>query len=105
MAEYLLERFPDGSYETFEFDETTGNITVRRWVDVEPVIEANKRAHLDGDGKGRNGWHAASIPAHLADKILLETGVNVLKNEHWAETKRLLNDPDYKHLRPSTFRL
>jgi hypothetical protein len=66
MTEYLLERYPDGTYETFEYDDATGNITVRRWADVQPAIDANKAAHLDGDGKGKFAWHAASIPEAIA---------------------------------------
>ena len=61
MTEYLLDRYPDGSYETFEYDDDTGNITVRRWADVQPAIDTNKQAHLDGDGKpARHGWPPAS---------------------------------------------
>lgn len=106
MTEYLLDRDPvTGAYETFEMDETTGDITVRRWVDVEPAIEANKRAHLYGDGKGRDMWLAASIPVEVAQLWKQLYGVDAYRAEHWSAVKRLLEDPDWKHMRPTSFRL
>jgi len=104
MTEYLLERHPDGTYETFECDEATGDITVRRWADVQPTIDANKAAHLDGDGKGKFAWHAASIPEAVALQWKAE-GIDCWRADHWPDVKRRLNDPDWRYLRPSTFRL
>jgi hypothetical protein len=104
--EYLLERDPEtGIYETFEYDDATGNITIRRWVDVQPAIDANKSAHLDGDGKHGDMWHAASVPVHLADKLKLERGIDFMRADHWPEVKKLLQDPDWRYLRPTSFRL
>lgn len=105
MTEYLLERYPDGSYETFEYDDITGNVTVRRWADVQPVIDQNKAAHLTGDGKGRDFWHAASIPADIALLWKQQYGVDAYRGDHWPAVRKLLNDPDWRHLRPSNFRL
>lgn len=104
--EYLLSHDAEtGVYETFEMDETTGNITVRRWLDVQPAIDANKSAHLDGDGRTGDMWLAARVPLHLADKFRIERGLNLLRADHWDGTKKLLNDPDWRDLRPTSFRL
>jgi hypothetical protein len=106
MTEYLLDRDPvTGTYETFEYDDVTGNIVIRRWADVEPAIEANKRAHLYGDGKGKDFWHAASIHVEVANLWKQLYGIDVYKAEHWPAVRRLLNDPDWKHMRPTSFRL
>ena len=106
MTEYLLDRDPvTGAYETMEYDDTTGNITVRRWIDVEPVIEANRRAHLYGDGKGKDIWLAARIPMDVAQLWKQLYGVDVLRADHWPQVRKLLNDPSWRHLRPTSFRL
>jgi hypothetical protein len=106
MTEYLLDRDPvGGTYETFEYDDTTGNITIRRWQDVEPAVDANKAFHLQGDGKGKDMWLAASIPVEVAHKWLREFGVNAWRKDHWPAVRKLLNDPEWKHLRPTSFRL
>ena len=46
----LIEAQPDGIVEWFHFDELTGEITIERVQDVEPVLAANKRAQSAGDG-------------------------------------------------------
>jgi hypothetical protein len=106
MTEYLLDRNPQtGITETFEYDDVTGKITLRRWQDVEAAIDVNKGFHLYGDGKGRDMWYAASIPAEVAAKWLAEKGVNTWRKDHWPAVRKLLNDPEWKHLRPTSFRL
>jgi hypothetical protein len=106
MTEYLLGRDPvTGTYETFEYDDSTGNITVRRWADVQPAIDANKAAHLDGDGKRGDFWLAARIPVEVAALWKQLYGVDAYKAEHWPAVKKLLNDPDWRHMRPTSFRL
>ena len=106
MTEYLLDRYPDGTYETFEMDEATGDITVRRWADVQPVVDRNKAYHLESDGKGKDAWWAASIPENIALLWKQLYGVDCWKAEHWPAVKSLLNDPDWKKAcRPTSFRL
>lgn len=106
MTEYLFDRDPmTGIYETFEYDEETGNITIRRYADVQPALDANKSFHLDSDGKHGDMWLAARIPDNIAQDWLVRHGVNAWKKEHWSEVRKLLLDPDWKHLRPTSFRL
>ena len=45
-----IEAQPDGIVEWFHFDELTGEATIERVQDVEPVLEANKRAQASGNG-------------------------------------------------------
>jgi len=106
MTEYLLDRDPvSGTYETFEYDDTTGNITIRRWQDVEPAIDLNKAAHLSGDGKDGDMWLAARIPVEVAQMWKQQYGVDAYRAEHWPAVRKLLNDPDWRYLRPTSFRL
>lgn len=106
MAEYLLDHDAlTGIYETFEYDEATGDITIRRWQDVQPALDANKSYHLESDGKGRDGWLAARIPTNIAQDWLQRYGINAWRGEHWPAVKKLLSDPEWKHLRPTSFKL
>jgi hypothetical protein len=106
MTEYLLNRdLQTGIYETFEYDEATGDIVIRRWADVQPVLDANKSFHLESDGKGKDAWLAARIPDNIAQDWLTRLGVNAWKGEHWPAVKKLLQDPEWKHLRPTSFKL
>jgi hypothetical protein len=106
MTEYLLNRDPaTGVYETFEYDDATGNITIRRYADVQDVIDANRSYHLDGNGKGKDAWLAARIPETIAQDWLVTKGVNAWTAEDWPAVKKLLNDPDFRHLRPTSFKL
>ena len=81
MTEYLLNRdLQTGIYETFEYDEATGDITIRRWADVQPVLDANKSFHLESDGKGKDAWLAARIATlSTDDRRRLADAVGVLE--------------------------
>jgi hypothetical protein len=105
MTEYLFERHPDGTYDTFEYDDATGDVRIRRYADVQSVIDSNRSYHLESDGKGRDAWLAARIPEFLVDEWLKTKGVNARRADHWPEVRKLLNDPDWKHLRPTSFKL
>lgn len=70
--------------------------------DVEPVLDANKALQNDGSngyGPSRDLRRIASIPAIIAEKWLLEDGINVFDPDHAAAVRKKLNDPDYKWLR------
>jgi hypothetical protein len=106
MTEYLLDHDPEtGITETFCYDEATGDITIRRWQDVQPAIDVNKGFHLYSNGKHKDAWLAARIPTNIAQDWLARYGINAWKGEHWPAVKKLLNDADYRHLRPTSFRL
>ena len=107
MTEYYFDSDPAaGTWETFEFDEDTGNVTIRKYADVQPVLDYNK---ILPPGQRRQGQgHVAggqSIPDTIALKWLSEYGVNAWRADHWPAVRRLLEDPEWKHLRPTTFRL
>ena len=69
--------------------------------DVEPVLEANKALQNDGDGysESRELRRAASIPHIVQMQWLNKLGVDLYNPNHWPAVKRLLNDPEWRHLR------
>ena len=106
MTEYYFDSDPAaGTWETFEYDDDTGNVTIRKYADVQPVLDHNKSFHLESDGKGKDAWLAARIPDTIALKWLNDYGVNAWRADHWPAVRRLLNDPEWRHLRPTSFRL
>ena len=97
-----------GAIETFDYDESTDTIIIKRTCDVQPIIDRNKELdnHTEGwVGQGRDMRLAASIPIEVAYKWLVEKGVNCWRKEHWPAVKKLLNSNEYKYRRPTHFRL
>ena len=92
-----------GIAETLHFDDSENTFTINRTDDIEPVINANKRAQVDGDGfsPSREMRHVARIPVVVYQEWCRREGVDVLKVEHRGLLKRLLNDPDNHFLRVS----
>lgn len=101
-----MPRFFDYDPETreiewFHYDAGTDTATIQRQVDVQPIIDANKRLYNEGDGfnKARDGRRIATIPSIVVDKWKRELGVDVFNKDHEKAVKRLLNDPDWRYLR------
>ena len=99
----ILENQPDGITEIFHMDERTGEITIERIQDVEPVIEANKRAQTAGDGfsPSRDLRQIAEIPLGIVELWRTVLGVDIFNRDHWPAVKRLLRDSEWRHLRTS----
>lgn len=96
----LISRM-DGITETLHFQDCDDTATLNRVQDVEPIIEANKRAQSNNDGMSttREWRHIARIP----DVVYLEWcktyGVDVLHPEHSKLLTRLLSDPENRWFR------
>jgi hypothetical protein len=97
----LVEITPDGIAEYLHFDDAAGTITIQRCADVEPVIEANKRAMLHNDGytPSREMRRVASIPVAVQLQWIQRFGADPLAKGNEAWLRRLLNDPEWRHLR------
>lgn len=71
--------------------------------DVEPVIENNKALQNDSSysqaGMKKNRLHFASIPAVVQLKWYAEHGVKIWDKNDMPKIFRLLNDPEYRHLK------
>jgi hypothetical protein len=103
----LIEAQPDGIVEWFHFDELTGEIAIERIQDVEPVLEANKRAQTSGDrfSPSREMREIAEIPLGIVELWRTVLGVDILNRNHWPAVKKLLRDSDWAHLRTSPGRI
>ena len=91
----------------FVTDAMTGDLTVHRGEDVEPILEANKALFNSGDGysPSREWRRAASIPLAIVEKWKNELGVDVFNPDHKDGVKRLLNSNEYAFLRTAPGRL
>jgi len=103
-----------------DFDEVTGlytdylvngrgQITIQRWHDAEPIIKHNQAELAAKSAKGRVGKYeglgrkVASIPMGVVEKLAKE-GTNLITCSS-KDLKKILNDPEYRHLRTAYGRL
>lgn len=79
-------------------------VTVRRFQDVEPIFDNNRRelnaksAKASKLGREGLGTRVASIPMGLVEKLAKEKGLNVITCST-ADLHRLINDPDFAKIR------
>jgi len=82
----------------FHYDWQTGDVHVETVQDVEPILEANKRAFNDNNAKKSEIFnHKARIPMIILEKWLKEKGITY--REFMVDeriVKRFVNDPDNK---------
>lgn len=92
-----------GIAESLHFQDSDNTFTVNRTQDVEPFLNANKRAQSDGEGwsPSREMRRIASIPPIVHEIWKNTYGVDPLKPEHHKLLRRLLNDPENRFLRVS----
>lgn len=97
----LLDRTIDGGAEFFHLDESESKITIRRTVDVEPRIEANKKLQGAGDGytPSRDLRRIASIPLGVVEMWRTVDGIDIYNRNHWKAVMRKLRDPDWRWLK------
>lgn len=100
MTTLQVETAPDGVAESLVF-HSDGSFALRRSQDVEPALEANKRLQAMGDGysASRDLRRIASIPAVVQFEWIRRYGADPLARGNEALLRRLLNDPDWRHLR------
>lgn len=81
-------------------DEDHGTVQVK-YEDVggaAAIIEQNRQAAEVN--KRDDMWHVGKIPAKVIYDWMINHGVNLFDPNHKGGVKRLLNDPDYRYLRP-----
>lgn len=94
----------DGWQETTIFQAPDGTIVVNTYQDVEPIIDANKRAQNDSQCSDW-GRAIAEIPNNIAYRWLKEEwdrgnkNLRYLSPEWRALVRRKLRDPDWRWMR------
>ncbi len=75
--------------------------------DVTNILEDNKLAQLDTDMHRRGSkeeWaHYARIPIIVQYEWLQKYGVNFADPDHWPAVMKLINSPDYKYLKRTSY--
>lgn len=103
MSRILLDKDPyTGISQYHEYDHITDTSTFVSEGDAEPALELNRRIknEIDVDkGIKQDWWFYASIPAIFQVKLLAEKGIDVYKKEHGARLSKVLEDPEYSHLK------
>ena len=103
MRRRLLDYDPLSGIQTWHaYDDATDTTYIEELQDVEPFLEANKKlqneTEYSAEGKRREWWHVASIPAGVQLKWLKE-GINIHNKNHWPAVRRKLMDPEFRYLR------
>ena len=107
MARKLYLQTRDGLVEHLVADASErGSYAIEYRSDVTANLEANK-AELNSpvrtiEGMGRK---VASIPNAVAMIWLTRYGVDLFKKDHGPAVRRLLNDPEWRHLRTAPGKL
>jgi hypothetical protein len=84
----------------FSTDEMTGDVTVERRFDIQPIIEDIQTLKSVSDGKGKNFWHIGKIPMGIIEKYMQEWGItfaDFMKDP--THGRRILTDPNYSKFR------
>ena len=104
--EQILDIDPDtGIIRYHSYDEDTDTEYTRTYQDVQAIIDNNKALANEEFDKSANFWPAAEIPWNIIFQWRDEFGIDAMNPDHWPEVKKLLNDPDWRYLRPSEFQL
>lgn len=82
-------------------DPMTGDLTVHREADVEPILELNKALYNSGDGysPSREWRRAATVPDAIIEKWKNELGIDIADKNDWPKIMALLDSNEYLFLR------
>lgn len=99
-----------GEYVTFDYDDATDSVTLGHHQDVTPILDQCKEAAADvwkHKQQAKDEWaHYATVPNVVALEWLQKYGVDFYSADpaHRRGVMRLLNDPDYKYLKRTTYK-
>jgi len=111
MSIELISDDPLTGLKTYlEFDEVDPRkFHIHHRQDVSQSIEYVKRlqnsSEYKKEGIRRGMYHVAHVTAIAQIKLLREHGIDVMNKDHWPKFRRLLNDPEWKYLRPAEHRV
>lgn len=94
--------FLTGLHEEISIDDETGKMQIKRWGDVEPIIDKNKALQSNEEYKHHGIKKGMQHVAHIPDAVILKwrtEGIDIFNKDHWQKIKEKLRDPDWKYLR------
>lgn len=99
------ELIDDGSFNGLRkwirgTDEDDGSIQVSyEQINLQAILDDNKRAQNEGFNRKSEMWHAAHIPPIVEVEWLTRYGVSLKDPNHAPAVKRLLNSSEWCHLK------
>ena len=96
-----------GEMLSFRYNHDNDTVTLGHHQDTEALLERNKEAMLDPDKHRRQAkeeWaHYATIPNIVVLEWRQKYGVDFFDKNHWSACMKLLNDPEYRYLKRTTY--
>jgi hypothetical protein len=108
MAQILDVNPLTGEVVTFEYHNDTDGFTIGHHQDVTPILEENKRVALDTDKHKRQAKEEWAKYATIPNVVILEWknkyGVDFFDKNHDKRVFELLEDPEYRYLKRTTYK-
>jgi hypothetical protein len=99
-----------GETVTFRYDHATDKIVLGHHQDltaVEAILDDNRMAQLDTDMHKRGAKKEWSLYARVPNIVQMEWlhkhGVDMGNKDHWSACMKLINSPDYKYLKRTSY--
>ncbi len=103
MSRILLDKDPyTGISQYHDYDDATDTSRFISVGDAGPALELNRKIKNEIDidsGIKKDWWFYASIPPIFQLKLLAEKGIDVYKKSHGPRLSKVLEDPEYSHLK------
>ena len=92
---------------TFDIDPVTEDIIIGHHQDATAILEDNKWALLDLETHKRQAKNEMAHYAKIPEIVILEWkakyGLDFMNPNHFKKCMSLLNDPEYKYLKRTTY--
>lgn len=96
----LLNFDPLSGMKTWhDFDAATDTTIISYEEDVQAVLDANREDQNHADRKMGDMVHVARVPPSVQMKWFVEKGVAMWNPDHKQAVAKLLDDPEWKHLK------
>lgn len=96
-----------GMRVTWQYNDADDSVTLGHHQDTTAIVESNKAALLDLDEHKRGskkGWaHYAKVPEIVILEWKALYGLDFFNPNHYKKCMALLNGPDYKYLKRTTY--
>jgi hypothetical protein len=99
---------PISGIETrFTYDHTSDQFTISHHQDTTAIQESNRLAQLDVESHRKQAKNDWSLYARVPNIVILEWrqkyGVDFYNQDHWPQVMRLINSPDYRDVKRTTY--